>query len=283
VAAASKRRKEMFAKINHVAIVSERYALLGRFYEAVFGMQTSSAKSRPTRALTVRDGYVGLNINPRKGGRPAGLDHFGIEVEDVETVFDRMRTRYPNADWVQRPSTRPFAGISANDPDGNVFDISQKNMANRQDIYVDNEKDGKLADRYISHVAVRTMRPDELAKFYADVFELKPMNRGEGDPNHYLTDGRVTLMIMPWRIKNYLGQSILPTGMDHFGFTVENMAKFQEDLDEVVGQNVVLNPIPIGKGKEGGARLDLLKRQCPMGQYFMADPDYTMLSVQERH
>ena len=269
----------MFAKINHVAIVSEKYALLGRFYQAVFGMATSS-KMRPARALTVRDGYVGLNINPRRAGRPAGLDHFGIEVEDVETAYDRMRKRYPDADWVQRPSTRPFAGISANDPDGNVFDISQRDMANRTDIYLEN--DGKEAPRHISHVALRTLHPEATAQFYADVFDLVPQNKAPDDANYYLSDGRMTLVVMPWRIKNYFGQSILPRGMDHFGFTVDNMAKFQEDLDEVIGINPLLNPMPVGKGKEGGARLDLLKKQCPMGQYFMADPDHTMIAVRER-
>ena len=61
----------MFAKINHVAIVSEKYALITKFYEAAFGMYQS--KTSPKSALTVGDGYVGLNINPRKAGRPAGL------------------------------------------------------------------------------------------------------------------------------------------------------------------------------------------------------------------
>ena len=37
-------RTLMFAKINHVAIVSERYALLGKFYEALFGMKMSGTK-----------------------------------------------------------------------------------------------------------------------------------------------------------------------------------------------------------------------------------------------
>src|SRR5213596_195421 len=120
----------MFSKINHVAIVSENYAQLAQFYIAAFGMRTS-AKSRPSRAVTVGDGYVGLNINPRRAGRSAGLDHFGIQVEDADLCFERMRKKYPTVKWLQRPSTRPFAGISANDPDGNVFDISQKDMANR--------------------------------------------------------------------------------------------------------------------------------------------------------
>ena len=56
----------MPAKIKHIAIVSDQYALEGRFYEAVFGMRTA-ADTRPERAVTVSDGYVGLNINPKIG------------------------------------------------------------------------------------------------------------------------------------------------------------------------------------------------------------------------
>jgi catechol 2,3-dioxygenase-like lactoylglutathione lyase family enzyme len=271
----------VFAKINHVAIVSQEYALLASFYESLFGMKRSPT-GKINRAITVGDGYVGLNINPRKAGRPAGLDHFGIEVAEVETVLDRMRSKYPEADWVQRPSTRPFAGITANDPDGNVFDLSQKQMANRSGVYVDNET-GSRNERHISHVAMRTLHPDEMARFYVDVFELSEQNAKPGDPNHYLSDGKMTLMITPWRIKNYLGQSILPTGMDHVGFTVESVDKLKEDLDELVGINPVMNPIPVGKGKEGGNRLELLKRQCPIGEYFLSDPDFTMISVRGRH
>ena len=90
----------MFAKINHVAIVSENYAQLAQFYEAVFGMKTS-AKTRAGRAVTVGDGYVGLNINPRRAGRSAGLDHFGIQVDDCETVFDRMRQEISDREVAQ--------------------------------------------------------------------------------------------------------------------------------------------------------------------------------------
>jgi predicted enzyme related to lactoylglutathione lyase len=176
----------MSAQINHVAIVSDNYAQLAKFYEAVFGMKSSELQ-RSASAVTVGDGYVGLNINPRRAGRSAGLDHFGIQVDDVETVFERMRKNYPSVKWLKRPSNRPFAGITTHDPDGNVFDLSQKDMSNRAAIYVEN--DGKANRRHIDHVAVRTMHPTEMAQFYRDVFELTPKNKTPGDPNHYLTDG----------------------------------------------------------------------------------------------
>jgi len=272
----------MFAKINHVAACSEKYALLGKFYETIFGMK-SSPKLRSGRAITVGDGYLGFNINPRKVGRGAGLDHFGMQVESTETAFDRMRSKYPSAHWIERPSTRPFAAVTCNDPDGNVFDLSQKDSKNRAHVYVDNENNDKEHDRFVSHIAIRTMRPDEMAQFYIEVFELTPQNKGAGDPNHYLSDGHMTLMLMPWDIRNYVEQNVLLPAIDHIGFTVESVDKLKGDVDEAVGINPVLNPVPFGRGKEGGNRLELLKKQCPIGEHFMSDPDYTLIAVRERH
>lgn len=269
----------MASKINHVAIVSEKYALITKFYEALFGM-ANSPKVTPHSAQTVGDGYVGLNINPRKPGRPAGLDHFGVEVDNVEVVFEKLRSRYPACQWIQRPSNRPFAGITANDPDGNVFDLSQKKMENRRHIYEDN--DGDRNGRFISHVALRTMRPDEMARFYVDVFGFAQQNAAAGDPNHYLSDGRVTLVIIPYDIRNFIGQSILPTGMDHVGFTVEDIEAFRTDLDNLVGGNPVMTTPGVGLGKEGAARLELLRRQAPYAKAFVSDPDYTILAVLPR-
>ncbi len=47
-----------------------------------------------------------------------------------------------------------------------------------------------------------------------------PQNKQPGDPNHYLSDGHVTLMLLPWDIRNYVQQNILLPGIDHIGFTV---------------------------------------------------------------
>src|SRR5215468_6728884 len=145
----------MFAKLKHVAIVSEQYTLLGRFYEGMFGMKPS-ANARPFGAVVVRDGYVGMNINPRKGkaGRQAGLDHFGFEVEDVNVVYERLKKDYPSVKVLNRPSTRPFAGISTHDPAGNVFDLSQKDMENRTNLYVDEDEQ---KPRRISHFGLRVL------------------------------------------------------------------------------------------------------------------------------
>jgi len=268
----------MFSKINHVAIVSENYAQLAQFYIAAFGMRTSE-KTRAGRAVTVGDGYVGLNINPRRAGRSAGLDHFGIQVEDCEAVFDRMRKKYPTVKWLKRPSTRPFAGITTHDPDGNMFDISQKDMANRTSVYVENSGDAN--PRHINHVALRTVNPDDMATFYRDVFELAPRNveKRADDRNHYLTDGHMTLVVMPWDITDYEDTGIITAGMDHIGFKVESVEAFKADVERIAADNPRLAPAPVHTGKEGAALEKLFARSCAMGQHRLADPDGILIDV----
>ena len=37
--------------------------------------------------MVLGDGYVGMNCIPRRDGRYSGLDHFGIEVDDIEETI----------------------------------------------------------------------------------------------------------------------------------------------------------------------------------------------------
>jgi catechol 2,3-dioxygenase-like lactoylglutathione lyase family enzyme len=266
----------MSARLRHVALISDQYALQGKFYEAAFGMRTA-ADPRPERAVTVSDGYVGLNINPRKAGRAAGLDHFGLEVDEVEPVLARLRAKYPAVQVLKRPATRPFAGISTHDPDGNVFDLSQEAMENRTSVYVDAESS---QPRRISHFALRTLHPEQLAEFYAEVYGLRPVERRRGDANFYLTDARVTLVLMPWRITDYAGTGIVRPGPDHIGFEVESLDALRKRLQTLGDDNPHLRPRPLG-GSEGEARLKLFATCCPLGQDHLADPDGVLLDIAE--
>jgi hypothetical protein len=59
----------MFGKLNHLAITSDRYTLLGMFYRAMFGLKASGDTAREIGAISVGDGYVGMTLIP--GGRGA--------------------------------------------------------------------------------------------------------------------------------------------------------------------------------------------------------------------
>ena len=256
----------MSAKIRHIAIVSDQYALEGRFYQAVFGMRMGE-DARPERAVTVSDGYVGLNINPRKPGRPAGLDHFGLEVDDARAAIERLE-RYPGVHALKRPSSRPFAGVTAHDPAGNVFDISEPSMENRKSVYVESER---RQDRMVSHLAIRTLQVEEVANFYVDVFGL------ERRSDYRLTDGAVSLILIPWDIRDYEGGGIVRPGPDHIGFKVESVAAVKEQLARVGDDNPHLRPIPMS-GREGEARLKLFAK-CPCGTYRFSDPDGVLVDI----
>lgn len=124
----------MFGKLNHLAITSDRYTLLGMFYRAMFGLKTSGDTMREVGAISVGDGYVGMTLIPRRAGRKAGLDHFGIEVESLEKARQKIAKKYPDIEIVKRPSNRPFASYSAHDPAGNYFDLSQPGHENRAEV-----------------------------------------------------------------------------------------------------------------------------------------------------
>src|SRR2546428_12324899 len=209
----------MFAQINHVALISHQYNTLGKFYEAVFGLKPS-AKGRPASAITIGDGYVGLNLIPRRDGYVEGIDHFGMVVDDVEPVLERMKRKHKNATIVKRPSARPFAAYSGHDPDGNVFDLAQKKEDMRKEVYAEIARGAWAQDRYVNKFAIRTPNAEECAEFYRDVFELEPVYRESSTAGYCLTDGRVTLAVLPWSIPVVEGMSVKRPGPDHIGFHV---------------------------------------------------------------
>lgn len=265
----------MFAQMRHMAIVTGNADQEGNFYRDIFGMKRS-ALQRAGGAVVVGDGYVGLNLNPRAPGRQAGFDHFGFEVQDTELVFSRLKGKYAKCEVLRRPSNRPFAGISMHDPNGNVFDLSQLNMENRRDLYTDKVEDRK---RRVGHFALRCVDPDLCGEFYRDVFELTEMEKPANDPNHYLSDGKVTLVVMPWKIADFYGSGIERPALDHIGFKVESMAAFKADVEKYSPLYEVKEDRP-EKNPEREVRQKLLA-SCCYGQYQMSDPDGVLIDVSE--
>jgi catechol 2,3-dioxygenase-like lactoylglutathione lyase family enzyme len=272
----------MSAKLKHVAIVSSDHERLGAFYSTLFGMHMGGLRARadgePPGASTITDGYVGMNVNSRKAGRQGGLDHFGFEVESVEEIASRMRDDYPMIELLQRPSNRPFAGISTHDPVGNVFDLSEKSMENRAGIYV--EKKERTA-RHIDHLQLRVVDAAGAARFYSEVFGLEPQPKDADDPNYYLSDGTITFIIAPWKISDFAGSGIERPALDHIGFEVESLEQFQADLDKMVREHPELAPSPLHGYAEGEVRLKLFEG-CRVGSYHLADPDGVLIDITER-
>ena len=264
----------MFARLNHIAICTDHYAINAKFYEALFGLKTAK-KPRPARAVVVSDGYVGMNIIPRREGRCSGLDHFGLEVEDLEEARSRITKFDSTIKLLKRPPVRPFAAYSAHDPDTNIFDLSEKKM--QKDIY---SEDREETLRKFSHFALRTRHAERCAEFYSEVFELHLINDKADDPNFYLSDGRMTLAVLQWNMDDYYGMDPQRLGPDHIGFRVESIESLKDDLEDLTGQNPLMRSRPLGYGEEGKARLGLFQ-SIPLNTYHFTDIEGVYIGASE--
>jgi catechol 2,3-dioxygenase-like lactoylglutathione lyase family enzyme len=76
-----------------------------------------------------------------------------------------------------------------------------------------------MAKPKLRHLALFARDPEKLAQFYVDVFEMTVVPDSDGSAARYVTDGHVTLAILPHRL-----QGSAPRGLNHFGFAVEDTA-----------------------------------------------------------
>jgi catechol 2,3-dioxygenase-like lactoylglutathione lyase family enzyme len=274
----------MLTRIQHAAIVSENFVRESKFYEAVFGMKRSKPGSaeeekaiRTNYAMSISDGYVGVTVIGRKPGYVPGLHHFGVDVDDVEEAVARIKRKYPDVAVLKRPSNRPFATYGAHDPEGNYFDLTQEGMSNRRDVYVQQQR---AHPRRIHHIKLRVMNPASIAAFYRDLFELQQAEKALEDPNHYLTDGQITLIIAPWKMSDFEGAGIDRPGLEHLGFKVESVEAVKKELAALRESNPEMRERTVSEPSEAERRLALIA-SCRHGQFQCSSPDGVFVDVTE--
>ena len=303
----------MLSRIQHAAIVSENFVREAKFYEAVLGMKRSRPGSaeeekaiRTNYAVSISDGYVGVTVIGRKPGYVPGLHHFGVDVDDVDEAIRRIKKNYPDVAVLKRPSNRPFATYGAHDPEGNYFDLTQEGMSNRRDVYAvrpGSPQAGQSSSpqavppgspqavrpgspqfeqpRRIHHIKLRVMNPANIAAFYRDSFDLKEAEKALEDPNFYLTDGKVTLIIAPWKMSDFEGAGIDRPGIEHIGFKVENVEAFKKDLAALRESNPEMRERIVSEPSEGERRVALIAT-CRHGQHQFSSPDGVFVDISEK-
>ena len=274
----------MPTKIQHAAIVSENFVREAKFYEAIFGMKRSKPGSeeeqkaiRNNYAVSISDGYVGVTVIGRKPGYIPGLHHFGVDVDDVDEAMSRIQKNYPEVAVLKRPSNRPFATYGAHDPEGNYFDLTQEGMSNRRDVYVQQQRE---QPRRIHHLKLRVMNPAKIAAFYRDSFDLTEAEKALEDPNFYLTDGKMTLIIAPWKMSDFEGAGIDRPGLEHIGFKVESVESVKTELAALREANAEMRERIISEPSEGERRLALIA-SCRHGQHQCSSPDGVFVDILE--
>jgi len=282
----------MLTRIQHFAIVSENFVREAKFFEAAFGMQRSRPGSveeekaiRTNYAVSLSDGYVGVTVIGRKPGYVPGLHHFGVDVDDVGEAIARIKKQYPEVAVLKRPSNRPFATYGAHDPEGNYFDLTQEGMSNRRDVYTvrsgsPQAEQQREQPRRIHHLKLRVMHAPAMAEFYRDLFDLKEEEKALEDPNFYLTDGKVTLIIAPWKMSDFEGAGIDRPGLEHVGFKVESVDAVKKELAALRETDPEMRERIIAEPSEGERRLALIAR-CRHGRHQLSSPDGVFIDISQ--
>jgi predicted enzyme related to lactoylglutathione lyase len=275
----------MLTRIQHFAIVSENFVREAKFYESVFGMKRSKPGSveeekaiRTNYAVSISDGYVGVTVIGRKPGYVPGLHHFGVDVDDVDQAVARIKTNYPEVAVLKRPSNRPFATYGAHDPEGNYFDLTQEGMSNRRDVYAEQQRE---QPRRIHHLKLRVMNAPAIAAFYRDMLDLQEADKALEDPNFYLTDGKMTLIIAPWKMSDFEGAGIDRPGLEHVGFKVESVDAVRKELAALRESDPEMRERIVSVPDEGERRLALVA-SCRHGQHQFSDPDGVFIDITDR-
>lgn len=265
-------------------------------YETLFGLELDMSLGSPERGEVLTDGNILLNLRPRVPGQRVGLDHFGVEVDDIDSVFAKLKSDYPDIGWVEQPEDGAIGTYFSHDPAGSIFSLSQSNG----DVVADRPQDrsisanfGRWSDanpskRYLQHYAIRTRKLEDCADFYEDVFGFAHKKPTSSDANHYLSDGRMTLILIQWSINDYGGISVTGRGPDHIGFKVEGGAKVQAEIEGYATHFApgnapmwLLNTVN-RTTDENQIRAKMVADSNPVSQYQFTDRDGVFVVVSDK-
>ena len=270
----------MFARIRHVAVYTENYQRTAQFYRTVFnmkkittGMTDEKGNYDPNRGH-ISDGVIGLALLQRHAGIRSGLDHFGFEVQSTETVLERLRRSYPDLRVATSLEHVPFSVLRIQDPAGTHIDVSQQGVAKVREGYLE---EGWEQPRHLHHVAIRAEKPSLLVDFYQNVFELRPLEGVSDNGQLCLSDGKVSLVIIPTENNSYRSMT---EGLDHIGFKVEALEKAEKELAALGQSHPDSAPKQIDLGRFG----HITKREidsCMLGSRSLADPDGVLMDLVE--
>ena len=265
-------------------------------YETLFGMELDQTLRSPEFGEFLSDGNIKFNLRPRLAGHRVGLDHFGIEVDEMAALMDKLRRDYPSLGWVEQPVEGANGEYFAHDPAGSIFALSEGSGSVIGDRPAERPRslnfarwsEGDPTTRYISHYAIRTRKLDECAAFYHDVFGFSHKGPTPDDTNHYLSDGRVTLVLIPWSINDYAGISVTGRGPDHIGFKVEDGAMVRGEIE---GYHSHFSPgmapmwllTAISRTTdESQIRAAMIEKSCPISQYQFTDKDGVFVVISDK-
>ncbi len=246
----------MNACIRYISIVTERPEKLAEFYATHLGMQELSRG--PEGDISLTDGFYNLTFLKQRPGVEAddrlGLNHFGLQIEDIREVEARLEEFAPNADIEQENGDLHHGEYRVFDPNGLAVSLSTKHFG---------VPDGPLGVPAIRHVALSVPKNQEVLDFYRNVFGFREptsswAQREEFPDVRFAADGHTSMAILmePSKMIDRGDESArdIRGGLNHFGFVVPDLEATLTSL-----------PMDVGLGRRPSNR--------PMAEFRAYDPD----------
>lgn len=82
-----------------------------------------------------------------------------------------------------------------------------------------------MAKPQIRHLALFARDPEQVAQFYISVFEMELVHKNPASNAHFLSDGYISLAILPHSVKKEAA-----VGLNHFGFMIEDQDELARRL-----------------------------------------------------
>jgi lactoylglutathione lyase len=114
-------------RVNHVSIHADDLEESVRFYEELFGMERLPTPTFQEPVVWLRLGDQQLHLFQRSDVEPPFLHHFGLDVDDFESVYRRAKERgLLDGDAFHQPfRAHPLGWVQLyiRDPAGNLVEI----------------------------------------------------------------------------------------------------------------------------------------------------------------
>lgn len=222
------------AQLRHIAFISKQPKILSDFYQKYFGFE--ECKVFPSGSRMVIDPRFNLAFLQSRGDeagavagthradgaeivREPGIHHYGFLVDDLNQAVAKLpanlnRGASPQTSaGVGGPEGARPAEMRIIDPWGNNFDLSSRGYLGREET--------KLPG--VRLLVVQVPNPDEACEFYQKQFDLKVVERKEGEIR--LSDGTAAIVLTKSQVRP-------KNGVQYFGIQVGDLAGLKTRLQE---------------------------------------------------
>jgi catechol 2,3-dioxygenase-like lactoylglutathione lyase family enzyme len=218
----------MRARLRYLAIVSERPAVLGDFYEKHMGMKVRGRN--PEGEMSLTDGFFNLTVLKARGapGEKKGLSHWGIDVDDIGELRSRLAKHAPSSKLEKVDGDDGFHGeYTTTDTNGLRVSVSTKHFGITGD-------EVRLP-RSIRHIVMSVPKGDQVLDFYRNVFGFRELRlslvyKKNKNPAYLAGDGSCNMTILP--APEVFTDIDRKFGFNHFGFLVPDLDELLVSLPE---------------------------------------------------